>query len=350
MISIELSHEQRNILLHWYQYHHLAQVSKRCHIILLLNEGRSWSDICQTLYCSSRTISRWKQRFLDGGIEALQGRKLGRKPAFSPCWPEAVTDLVDNFSPSDFGYLRSRWCCWLLAAVLGVLYKLQVSRETVRRWLHQENYVYRRPRPVLTKKDPERAAIFQGLRKLLRDLPSSHTVLFQDEVDLNLNPEIGRAWMSRGYQSEIVTPGNNEKKYLAGSLNWRSGELIQTIGPKRNDELFINHLSELVEELSGKYEKIHVILDNAKFHSSAKVQSWLAKHGKQLELHFLPKYSPDLNPIERVWWHLREEITRNHKCKEIEELIELTLLWLWDRAPMEIEGSAYKDLDPHKQQ
>jgi transposase len=55
----------------------------------------------------------------------------------------------------------------------------------------------------------------------------------------------------------------------------------------------------------------------------------------------LPKYSPDCNPIERVWWHWHEEITRNHQCQSLEELLDLTLAWLDHKNPFEVEGSVY---------
>src|SRR3954447_493525 len=66
-------------------------------------------------------------------------------------------------------------------------------------------------------------------------------------------------------------------------------------------------------------------------------------YGWQTDLHFLPSYSPDCNPIERVWWNLHEQITRNHQCKSMEELLDLTFTWLRGRNPFKVEGrSVYK--------
>jgi transposase len=59
-------------------------------------------------------------------------------------------------------------------------------------------------------------------------------------------------------------------------------------------------------------------------------------------LHFLPKYAPECNPIERVWWHLREEITRNHSCKTLAELVDLVLGWLEDRKSFTVEDGEYQ--------
>jgi transposase len=150
------------------------------------------------------------------------------------------------------------------------------------------------------------------IRELLRDLPGDEAAVFQDEVDLNLNPDIGCMWMRRGEQAEVVTPGTNVKRYLSGSMSWRTGELVVTEGTRRNAELFVRHLDDLRRRF--RYCRgIHVICDNARFHTvagSRLVRAYLAEHGDRMVLHYLPAYSPQDNPIERVWWHLHEQITR----------------------------------------
>ena len=74
-----------------------------------------------------------------------------------------------------------------------------------------------------------------------------------------------------------------------------------------------------------------------------KVQEYLAEWGHRIVLHFLPTHAPETNPIERVWWHLHEEITRNHRCGSIEELLELIFGWLDADPCFEIETSLYDD-------
>jgi putative transposase len=135
----------------------------------------------------------------------------------------------------DFGFYRSRWTCGTIVMLFVEDYHVQVSRETVRRRLEEADLVWRRPRPVLGLKDPQRAAKLRKIRALLQNLPSDEIALFQDEVDINTNPKIGSMWMRKGQQSAAVTPGNNTKRYLAGSMNWRSGEVMLSLaGPRRN--------------------------------------------------------------------------------------------------------------------
>jgi len=334
---------ERKRLLEMYRKHPDPAVRQRAHMVLLLGDGWSWSDVESALYCSRRTMARWKERFERGGPEALAGERCGRRSPHGRWLLTLVVTWVTTKLPRDFGFLRSRWTCECLAVLLLNAASIRVGRETVRRWLHQENLVWRRPRPVLRPEDPRRAAILRELRFLLRNLPADEIAVFQDEVDVNTNPKIGCMWMERGQQAVVETPGNNEKRYLAGSLNWRTGDLIVTEGLKgqgRNAALFVRHLEDLRTRLRC-YRKIHVICDNAKFHNCRAVHDYLGEYGDRIVIHFLPKYAPDLNPIERIWWHLHEEITRNHTCQTMDELLDLVFEWLEHRRPFEVERDAY---------
>jgi len=338
--SIALGADERNDLLLLVRSATDPQLRLRAHIVLLLADGHAWSLITAVLFCSSRTIDTWQRRFRDGRLPALTGQPRGPRPRFAARWAALVCDWVTRLTPRAFGFWRSRWCCAVLALVLRWQHGVCVSRETVRRWLQRDDFVWRRPRPVLRRDDPEREARLAALRTLLHDLPDDETVVFQDEVDVNLNPEIGSMWMRRGQQAEVVTPGDNAKNYLAGSLHWRTGILLTTIGPRRNSELFVRHLDDLCYRLR-RYRKIHVICDNAKFPDSKLVKQYLKGRENRIALHWLPRRAPECNPVERVWWHLREEITRNHTCRTLDELIDLVLGWLDDRKSFTVEDSVY---------
>jgi putative transposase len=340
--SIPLRGDERNTLLDYYRAHPDPGVRLRCHIILLLADGHPWSLLTAVLFCSTATIARWKKRFEQDRVPGLLGLPRGPAPRWAARWRAVVVDWVLRKRPRDFGFLRSRWCCAVVALLLGRLHQVRVSRETVRRWLRQEQVVWRRPRPVLEREDPDKAAIFQRLRDLLLNLPEDETVVFQDEVDINLNPKIGCMWMRQGQQAEVVTPGDNAKQYLAGSLHWRTGLLLTTAGAKRDGELFVRHLHDLRRRLR-RYKKIHVICDNAKFHWDCwAVWEFCHRYGDRVVLHFLPRYAPELNPIERVWWVLHDQITRNHQCKDLQELVDLVLAWLAGRKHFDIDAAAYQ--------
>jgi transposase len=311
---------------------------RRALALLLLDQGRSWSFVTAVLCCSSSTLARWKIWYEIDGVDRLLAERRGCR-GWSNWFRQWVVRWALKSTPREFGFVRTRWTCALLAVVLWRTTGLDVSRETVRRWLHQADMVWRRPRPVLGPVDPERDEKLRRIRRLLENLPASETAVFQDEVDIHTNPKIGSMWMRRGKQAEVVTPGTNEKAYIAGSLHWRTGALFATEGTRRNTKLFVAHLEELCRRLR-RYRVIHVICDNAAFHRSRPVQEWLARH-RRVRLHFLPTYAPETNPIERVWWHLHETVTRNHRCGSLDELLNQVFHWLGERTSHQIETSIY---------
>lgn len=333
--SIHLTDQERKTLLEVVRN---ATEVRRALALLWLEAGHTWAVITVMLYCGSATLARWKDWYECDGLPGLLSERRGRVP-WSARFRDRVARWALKFTPRDFGFLRSRWTCALLALVLWRFTGLSVGRETIRRWLHQEQLVWRRPRPVLGPVDPQRSEKLARIRRLLEHLPDSEVAVFQDEVDVNTNPKIGAMWMRRGQQAAVVTPGTNHKAYVAGSLNWRTGRMITTAGPRRNRWLFLEHLADLCWHLR-RYRVIHVICDNAAFHKSPDVQRWLAAHPR-VRLHFLPTYAPDTNPIERVWWHLHESVTRNHRCRSLAELLHQVFTWLDQQTPHAIETSTY---------
>jgi putative transposase len=337
--SIHLTVKERKTLLQVVRRGSVPEQRLRAHILLLLDAGQPWTLIEAVLFTSSSTINRWRRRFTAQGVEAVLAPA---RPIVLVWWVALVVQWVTSKTPRDFGFFRSRWSCVVIVLLLKEDYQVTTSAETIRRWLHREQLVWRRPRPVLGPVDPQRAKKLCKIRELLAGLPADEVAVFEDEVDINTNPKIGSMWMRRGQQAQVVTPGNNTKHYLAGSLNWRTGELIANEGTKRNAQLFLAHLDELRRRLRC-YRRIHVICDNARFHDCQAVWEYLHCWGHRVVLHFLPTYAPETNPIERVWWHLHEEITRNHRCQDIEELLDQVFEWLEARTPVTIETSLYRN-------
>jgi putative transposase len=346
MTSIRLTSAERRDVLALYRRTGDPQIRLRSHILLLLDAGHPWATIGAVLFCSVSTISRWRRRYEQEGVNAVLGRPCGRRRSGVNVWAALVVRWVLTLSPTHFRFARSRWSCEAVAVVLWEDYQVQVGRETVRVWLRTAGLVWRRPRPVIRPKDPDRERKLLALRLLLRGLPAGETAVFMDEVDVNLNPKVGCMWTQRGQQAAVETPGNNEKRYLAGSIHWRTGRVILTKGRAREGRsaaLFLRHLDDL-RRAFRHYRVIHVLCDNAGTHTaegSKLVRAYLKEWEHRVKVHYLPKYAPDTNPIERVWWRLHEAVTRNHRCRTIQELLDLTFEWFETRTHFRVQSSVY---------
>src|SRR3954453_7649954 len=180
--SIRLTPVERQDLLDHYRRSADPDVGHRAHILLLLADGHPWATISAVLFCSTSTISRWQRRFEKDGADAVFGRSRGRKRSGIHVWATLVVRWVLTLSPADFRFARSRWSCEAAAVVLREDYRVRVGREAVRLWLRAEGLVWRRPRPTIRPKDPDREEKLAALRSLLGDLPADETAVFMDEV------------------------------------------------------------------------------------------------------------------------------------------------------------------------
>jgi transposase len=199
--------------------------------------------------------------------------------------------------------------------------RVSVSQETIRRWLHEAGYVWKRARHAATDSDPERAAKRAQIRRLVETLPARAALFFADELDLHLLPKLGCEWMPKGTQTEIMTPGTNRKNYLAGALNFATGRLLSVIGERKNRWLFID-LWRVIERASPatKFTKRYVVVDNYGIHKAKAVALWLTQHPR-FELIWLPSYCPRANPMERAFGDVHDKCTRNHKRTTVGELV-----------------------------
>lgn len=180
-----------------------------------------------------------------------------------------------------------------------------------------------RPKPMVNCPWSARAKQrkLRELRQLADTLPADEVLVYEDEVDIHLNPKIGLDWMVCGQQKEVVTPGQNEKRYLAGAQDVRTGQVIWVEGERKNSLLFLRLLWELVQH-NPQARVIHVVLDNDSIHHTQQVEASLTtERGQRLRLHFLPPYCPDHNRIERTWEDLHANVTRNHTCRTMQQLM-----------------------------
>jgi transposase len=210
----------------------------------------------------------------------------------------------------------------LLLLVLQEQTGIRISTTTMSRLLKRHQIRLGRPKPIVgcPWKKARRLRRLSEIRRLIRRLPVGDVAVYVDEVDIHLNPKIGRDWMFRGTQKTVLTPGKNEKRYLAGALNAVTGKLTWVEAERKTSDLFIALLWHLVKEYP-RTRCIHVVLDNYRVHKSQRTQLALASLGSRVKLHFLPPYCPDHNRIERVWKDLHDNVTRNHRCRTMQQLM-----------------------------
>jgi transposase len=291
-------------------------------ILFKLQAGRSPDVIANFLGIHRDTVYRVAKRFRERGELGLRdGRRHNGPHKLSKDFLNTLDRLVRG-SPQDHGHRRPTWTRELLLLTLLPLGFPKVHVATLSRALARIRARRARPRPTVGCPWSKRrkARRLKQLRELIEGLPKDEVAVYEDEVDIHLNPKIGYDWMGYGQQKEVVTPGKNVKRYLAGALDVRTGALHYVEGAQKDSWLFVQLLGKLY--LHYKEAKvIHVILDNYGIHDSQLVAWGLLEAGGRIKLHPLPPYCPNDNKIERVWQDLHAEVTRNHTCPDMEALL-----------------------------
>lgn len=299
-----------------------AKLHKRYLIIINLLNGRGAYETAEVLGIHNTTVYRVARRFIkQGEIGLLDAREDNGEDKLDERYLGILNEIVRS-TPEKYGWPRPTWTRELLVETMARRTRIRISVGTMSRALALIKARRGRPRPIVhcpwskSAKGRKLAAI----RRLLGQLPRRDKAFYEDEVDVHLNPKIGLDWMGYGQQKEVVTPGKNVKRYMAGALDARTGQLLWVEGERKNSALFI----ALLNHLRDNYPRaavIHIVLDNYRIHDSKIVQAALQGFGGQIKLHFLPPYCPNDNRIERVWQDLHANVTRNHTCHNMNTLM-----------------------------
>lgn len=300
-----------------------AELHTRYLIVIHLLEGQTITWIARSLKISRNTVYRTRERYeteAEAGLFDRRSENGERK--LTEDFLQQLAEVVAG-DPLHYGWKRPTWTRELLSSTMARLTGVSVALSTMSQALRQIGARRGRPKPTVACPWPEaeKEQRLQEIRAMIARLPADEIAVYEDEIDIHLNPKIGPDWMLRGQQKEVATPGKNQKRYLAGAQDVRTGELIYVAGDQKNTMLFVFLLWELVQRYPHA-RKIHVILDNFAIHTTPLIESCLeTPQGRRLVLHFLPPYCPDHNRIERTWQDVHANVTRNHKCATITDLM-----------------------------
>ena len=148
--------------------------------------------------------------------------------------------------------------------------------------------------------------------------PEDTVLLYEDEFSLSNTATLSYCWAKQGKQPLIACKQRGrERRTVFGSYNYHTGQITINFDEKGNSDTFKKHLKKVLSQYRDK-SKIIMVLDNVRYHHAKKIARWLERNPK-LEFVFLPPYSPELNPIERIWWYMRKKITHNRFMQTLYE-------------------------------
>jgi transposase len=294
----------------------------RLHILLLLAQERTPTEIADWLWCSRSSVYEVAGAGRQGGRpgRSKESEETASELALFPSLGRSLLALLKK-PPAAYGWCRTRWSCATLALSLEARRGLCVSAETVRRWRHALDGRWKRAKLVTKDNDPERTAKLAAIRFAVETLRPRQALLFVDELDLALLPQTGYQWMPQGTQVEVLTPGQNEKRYRAAGWDARTGVIHYCLGERKTNALF-RHLLDLLQSRypAQRYDRVYSVADHYRIHKAQAAQQWLAAHPR-FEVLWLPPYCPRANPMERAFGDTHDKVTRHHKRKRWRDLV-----------------------------
>jgi putative transposase len=294
----------------------VGRVSERAHFVLLSAQGYSPPEIGALLGYDAQTVRTWLKAYQADGCAGLDDAPRSGRPPRAPHLL-AVVQAQAGQPPPNFGYVQACWTVALLVWHLAERFRLTVSPSRLRQALHRAGFRWKRPKLAPARRpDPQAADKEAKIAAALAD-PAT-TLVAEDEADLQLLPIVRAMWQRVGQQVRIPTPGQNAKRGVFGALNLRTGEWFYHLAAHKRSADFIAFLMTVAA--AYPLGRLYVLVDNASIHTSQAVQQWVAAQGR-IVLLYLPTYSGHrLNPVEKVWWALKDKIAANRAFRNLAEL------------------------------
>lgn len=284
----------------------------RLNAIRSLLLGISRASVARQFCRTERMIRLWIELFNRGGIDALITRPKPGRPRKVKL--ERVRDLLVPVleNPATAGQVH--WTGVKIHGYLKEQLSLELGYRTAVRWLHELDFHLRVPRPWPERQNQAKRKQFQEELALLAADPKVQ-LWFSDESGVEGDPRPRRRWVQPGKPRTVPYLGEHIRQNVIGAVAPHSGQLFCLIMDGVDTEVFQFFLDELAKAVP-KQEGMRqiLILDNASWHKSGRL-NW-----HHFEPKFLPGYSPDFNPIERLWLRLKAD-------------------WFWDfiaRTPAEL--------------
>ena len=293
------------------------KLADRIKAVLSLNRGMDYRELAAVLLLDEATLHRYVKQFQVKGLDGLLEYR----------YSGGQTKLTSAQEFELKGFLQQNTQRTAMAVVKHVHKKYGVvfSAIGVTKLLHRLGFSYKKPKIVPGKADVDKQTAFlQTYGEIKEELGANDQIYFADSTHPEHNTKPSYGWILKGKANDkfVKTNTGRERLNLNGALSLRDKTAVAL------EEATVNSFSvvRLFNRLDAKHPvgKIHLILDNASYHHSKLVKSWLKKH-RRFKLHFLPPYSPNLNLIERLWRFFHVKVTWNRYFATFDEFRTETL-------------------------
>ncbi len=297
-MNVTLTKQQKQELETQHDITRDGRVRDRIKAVLLASEGWSVLMISQALRIHPTTVARHIHDY-------EQINKLKPENGGSQCRLSAIQSLslIEHLTEHTYHHTHQ------IVAYVKEQFGIEYSIPGMNKWLHHNGFSYKMPKGVPRQVDESKQYTFIEYYQSLKASSKEDIILFMDAVHPTQATKMTHGWIRTGQDKVIETTGSRSRLNIIGALNLSDiGNTVIDSYDTINSENIVRFFHKL-RQTYPVAKKVHLIFDCAGYHTTELVE--LAAKVFNIELHYLPPYSPNLNPIERLWKVMNERVRNN---------------------------------------
>jgi transposase len=301
-----------------------AQQQIRNQAIRLKKAGRTYKEISEITGVHGTTACKWYKNYLRDGRKAIQIKKRGRPKGscrtLTPGQENELQQAMRNKCPDQLKLPFALWTRIAVQQLIKQLWSIDMPIRTVGEYLKRWGFTPQKPLRKAYKQNPKAVKAwlneeYPGITK--RAKKEDAEIHWGDETGLCNDSYHGRSYAPRGETPAIKLHPRCERVNLISSVTNQGKVRFMVYKNRMNSQTLIKFLKRLIKDSD---KKIFLILDNLKVHHSYIVRDWLKEHEKEIEIFFLPSYSPEMNPDEYLNCDLKEGVHSGTPARTKHEL------------------------------
>lgn len=283
-----------------------TQEALRIRAVMKIRSGVSPEIVAQSIGVNRTTVYDWLAKHRDGGISALKERKApGRQPKLDGKKIKWLFDVLTQKSPQQLKFEYALWTREMIQQIIKDKFGINLSLPSIGRLLSQLGFTCQKPLYKAIQKNE--SLVQEWLKKVFpqikrRAKSEKADIYFGDAAHIRSDHHAGKTWGLKGKTPVVKSSGARFGFSLISAITSKGHMKFMVKEGSVNSDVFIEFLKRL---MSGVNKKVFLIVDSGPSHISKKTKAFVESVSKKLELFYLPPYSPELNPDELVWNHLK---------------------------------------------
>jgi transposase len=302
-----------------------AQAALRNRAVRAVLDGMTQAEAARVFGVHHNAVNRWIKRYREGGWAGLserrRGRRPGEQPALSELQQQEIIALVRDATPDQLGLAGFLWTREAVSELISQRYGRWLARTTVGGYLRGWGFSPQRPQRRALEQNP--AAVARWLAETYPAIRAQAkreggVVLWLDEMGVRSDAAAGRSWAPIGKTPVIKRTGKRFGVNMISAISNAGRLRFRLFTGSFTAAVFLDFLGRLLRDCGGR--KIHLIVDSHPVHRAKRVSAWVGRHADQIQLHFLPGYSPELNPVELLNHDVKANAAGRRRPRSASEL------------------------------